>query len=154
MENNELAHAGIKGMRWGIRRFQNKDGSLTPEGKKRYGDKDEDSDKTPETPEERKARILRSGTAEEVMKYQGQLTNKELNDAVQRIRIENELNQITASQRTRGIDKFKKVMDDVDTIRGGVEKGLSAWNTVAKINNSPSITAGRCALATSSRWNS
>ena len=32
----ELYHWGIKGMKWGIRRFQNKDGSLTPEGKKRY----------------------------------------------------------------------------------------------------------------------
>ena len=35
--NRELYHAGIKGQRWGVRRFQNKDGSLTPEGKKRYG---------------------------------------------------------------------------------------------------------------------
>lgn len=34
----ELYHHGIKGMRWGIRRFQNKDGSLTPTGKKRYDD--------------------------------------------------------------------------------------------------------------------
>ena len=33
-----LCHAGIKGMRWGVRRYQNKDGSLTPAGKKRYGD--------------------------------------------------------------------------------------------------------------------
>lgn len=32
-----LAHHGIKGMRWGIRRFQNEDGSLTPAGEKRYG---------------------------------------------------------------------------------------------------------------------
>ena len=31
-----LMHHGIKGMRWGVRRFQNKDGSLTPAGKKRY----------------------------------------------------------------------------------------------------------------------
>lgn len=31
-----LAHHGIKGQKWGIRRFQNPDGSLTPEGKKRY----------------------------------------------------------------------------------------------------------------------
>lgn len=34
--NNELEHHGIKGMRWGVRRYQNKDGSLTPRGKKRY----------------------------------------------------------------------------------------------------------------------
>lgn len=31
-----LSHHGIKGMRWGVRRFQNKDGSLKNAGKKRY----------------------------------------------------------------------------------------------------------------------
>lgn len=34
--NEELCHHGIKGQRWGVRRFQNADGSLTPAGKKRY----------------------------------------------------------------------------------------------------------------------
>lgn len=34
-ESEELTHWGIKGMRWGIRRYQNKDGSLTPAGKKK-----------------------------------------------------------------------------------------------------------------------
>ena len=34
--NNELYHAGTKGMKWGVRRYQNKDGSLTELGKKRY----------------------------------------------------------------------------------------------------------------------
>lgn len=33
-----LEHYGILGMKWGIRRFQNPDGSLTEEGRKRYGD--------------------------------------------------------------------------------------------------------------------
>ena len=39
-EPYELTHWGIKNMKWGIRRFQNKDGSLTPEGGKRYNGSD------------------------------------------------------------------------------------------------------------------
>ena len=35
--SNSLSHHGIKGQQWGRRRFQYEDGSLTPEGKKRYG---------------------------------------------------------------------------------------------------------------------
>lgn len=34
--NGELYHWGIKGQKWGVRRYQNKDGSLTPAGRKRY----------------------------------------------------------------------------------------------------------------------
>lgn len=33
-----IYHHGIKGQKWGVRRYQNKDGSLTPKGKKRYSD--------------------------------------------------------------------------------------------------------------------
>ena len=38
MRQNELYHWGIKGMKWGVRRYQNKDGTLTPAGIKRYRD--------------------------------------------------------------------------------------------------------------------
>ena len=35
MENNSLSHYGIRGMRWGVRRYQNSDGTYTSIGKKR-----------------------------------------------------------------------------------------------------------------------
>lgn len=38
MTTNELYHFGIKGQKWGVRRYQNEDGSLTSEGRKRYGE--------------------------------------------------------------------------------------------------------------------
>ena len=36
MHNNELYHHGIKGQKWGVRRYQNSDGTLTSKGKNRY----------------------------------------------------------------------------------------------------------------------
>jgi hypothetical protein len=53
-----LYHHGIKGQKWGVRRFQNKNGSLTPAGKERYNDGG--IKKRVETPEERKKRIARN----------------------------------------------------------------------------------------------
>lgn len=36
--SSELYHHGVKGQRWGVRRYQNPDGTLTAAGRKRYGE--------------------------------------------------------------------------------------------------------------------
>lgn len=59
MEYNELYHHGVKGMKWGVRRFQKKDGSLTPAGKKRYDD---------DTPEDAAAKAARSERNKKIAK--------------------------------------------------------------------------------------
>ena len=53
--NNELYHHGIKGMKWGVRRFQNVDGSYTGAGKRRYGYISDDD----RVPYAKKHRVLR-----------------------------------------------------------------------------------------------
>ena len=38
IREDELYHYGVKGMKWGVRRYQKKDGTLTSAGKKKYRD--------------------------------------------------------------------------------------------------------------------
>lgn len=61
-----LAHYGILGMKWGVRRYQNQDGSLTPQGRKRLEKKDVEWVKKKGT---KIADKVKSETAKEAAQY-------------------------------------------------------------------------------------
>ena len=111
MDNNELTHWGIKGMKWGIRRFQNKDGSLTAAGKKRRGIDDSDDNRT-ESIEAKRERLLKSTNASEIYKNRNLLTTAEINERLNRIDTERRLSE-AASKESK---PKKTTIDRVNTI--------------------------------------
>lgn len=61
-----LIHYGILGMKWGVRRYQNKDGSLTSAGKKRYSDNDDIKEAPQKNTEEPKKKSVKDMSDEEL----------------------------------------------------------------------------------------
>lgn len=131
MDKNSLTHHGTKGMKWYIRRYQNKDGSLTPEGKKRYGKPEDDK----ETYEKNKQQALKSGSAKEVLKYKGDLTQQEMKNAIERIRWEQDMQSIASKEVSAGKAKADKFFNSVETVTGYADKAAKAWNMAANIYN-------------------
>lgn len=90
---DELLHSGVKGMRWGVRRYQNKDGTLTAAGKKREAS-------------ERKGGSKKGGGA---LKKAGKNIAKKLKDrkeAKDKEKAEEKLNKQKEKSRKKSIDKM------------------------------------------------
>ena len=93
MDRTELYHHGIKGMKWGIRRYQNKDGSLTPAGKKRYSSKDS---------EERASR-------QADVKNRRTLSTADIQKKIERLKLERQFKNLTEEDISPG----KKLVSDI-----------------------------------------
>ena len=131
---NELMHWGIKGMKWGVRRYQNKDGSLTPAGKKRY-DKEMAKLKEEEKIAKNKLRTqaklnkldekrkeieaLKSGkpiaksTKQHSKPSVKDMSDEELRQTVNRLLMEQQYAKLNPQQVSAGQKFVKKVMNDV-----------------------------------------
>ena len=119
MPMNELFHHGIKGMRWGVRRYQNPDGTLTEAGKRRE-----------RAIADRNARREVRNQRKWNKKNVSLLSDDELNSQITRLQKENQLKQLSADAVTPGRKKAANMLDRygnqlLATVVGGVATGVA-----------------------------
>lgn len=165
----ELYHHGTKGMRWGVRRYQNKDGSLTPAGKKRYYDTPELNKKKAEfdiAKAERRDAAKKANKASN--RYNAVPTPKnyknykkadaeyrELDAAYQRVRLDYKTNKEVARIKNKGITFDNKSKHRLQLEDSYKKMGMTDEQAQAAANNrirtekillaSAALTVGACA---------
>lgn len=112
MADHELYHWGVKGMKWGVRRYQNKDGSLTPAGRKRYAEPHEDYKRAHDK------------------KSVKQMSDRELRERNNRLEMERKYGQFT-KKKSRG----KAIVDGLIATAGTITAAQAAYKTYAKLGN-------------------
>ncbi len=127
--DGELYHHGIKGMKWGRRRYQNTDGSLTAAGRKRYGDGDGTLSRwKKERAAKRDAKREAKARTKNNVKN---MTDEELNKAITRARLEDTYRQLRPEKVSAGkafVSKFineAMVPATVNAGRNFLEKSLN-----------------------------
>ena len=167
MENNELYHFGTKGMKWGRRRYQNEDGSLTDEGRRHYGyslkraiknlgearrkkklakkrakalEKARKARAEKKAHEEAKKKAVETGDATEVLKYKNELTVDEKRKIADRLRVDDDIAKYAASEAMRKAEEAARnsKWNKAKNIAGKIGE---AGETIEKLGNAYNKTA-------------
>lgn len=119
--DDELYHHGILGQRWGHRRFQNEDGSWTPEGRERYGEGDK-----PHQAAKLKVNArakARAAFAEKKFKLEMKSKEQKLKDKIAAKEERNRVKERAKTERLANREQAK--LDRKEAVRRGRELGLT-----------------------------
>lgn len=134
MDNNELYHFGIKGMKWGIRRTPMQLGHKTKNKNQRKNDKQALNKKA--RIDKKKREVLKSRSAKELYKYANLFDTRELQEAYNRLQLERNIQNLVPKEVKKGQNFTQKVIKSGRTVSDLLDTGTKLYNNVAKIYNS------------------
>ena len=116
MTSNELYHHGIKGMKWGVRRYQNKDGTLTKAGRKKMAKLDKEYSKL--IGQKRNTESPNTSSSPTKKKKLSEMTDDEIRERINRINLERDYldlikNPDSIKKQDEGKGFIKTVRSDV-----------------------------------------
>lgn len=132
-----LAHHGIKGQKWGVRRFQNEDGSLTSAGEKRYGEGgDRKRNNLAKNVEASRALASASGRMAKRAEARAANSKNAIVRGLNKIEARHQRHEQKRWQDEAAVDKFKLDQHDrkVAKKRRNLELNVEASKTLAEAN--------------------
>ncbi len=110
-----IAHFGTRGMKWGIRKYQNRDGSLTPAGRARYGK----GQSTPRSRFSQKSSITKTSVAKSentprpAKKKMSEMSDEELRNEINRLSLEKQYKQLVSEINPSNEHKARQMISEM-----------------------------------------